>query len=55
VASVIVDQFKDQGKWVDLGSYQLPRGTNNYVELTDTLPAHDRPLRADALKFTLTL
>jgi hypothetical protein len=54
VASVIVDQFKDQGKWVDLGSYQLPRGTNNYVELTDTLPAHDRPLRADALKFTLT-
>ncbi|QNR85328.1 hypothetical protein H9N25_02245 [Pedobacter riviphilus] len=54
VAAVIVDQFKDQGKWVNLGSYQLPRGTNNYVELTDTLPAHDRPLRADALKFTLT-
>ena len=53
VAAVIVDQFKDQGKWIDLGSYQLPRGTNNYVELTDTLPAHDRPLRADALKFTL--
>jgi len=53
VAAVVVDQFKDQGKWIDLGSYQLPRGTNNYVELTDTLPAHDRPLRADALKFTL--
>lgn len=53
VAAVVVDQFKDQGKWVDLGSYQLPRGTNNYIELTDTLPAHDRPLRADALKFTL--
>ncbi|MFD2584245.1 hypothetical protein ACFSR6_17200 [Pedobacter vanadiisoli] len=54
VGAVVVDQFKDQGKWIDLGSYTLPRGTNNYVELTDTLPTHDRPLRADALKFTLT-
>ena len=53
MGSVIVNQFTQQGTWVDLGTYSLPRGANNYVELTDNFAAHDRPLRADALKFTL--
>jgi hypothetical protein len=50
---ISVDQFKNQGKWVDLGTYKLLRGTNNYVELSDGNPAHDQPLRADVVKYQL--
>jgi len=50
IGNKIVDQYANQGKWVDLGKYDFARGNNNYVELEDASSAHDRPLRADGLK-----
>ncbi|RTE10842.1 hypothetical protein EJQ19_06155 [Paenibacillus whitsoniae] len=47
----VVDQFTEQGSWKDLGSYDFPRGTSSYILLEDANPAHDRPLRADVIKF----
>lgn len=53
VKAVHVDQFKNQSRWVDLGAYKLERGTDNYVELSDGNPNHNKPLRADAIKYKL--
>jgi hypothetical protein len=53
VKTVQADQFKNQGKWLDLGTYNLSRGTDNYVELSDGNPAHNQPLRADVLTYKL--
>lgn len=53
VATKTADQFTNQGNWFDLGTYTFPRGDNNYVELQDASAAHDKPLRADVLKFDL--
>jgi hypothetical protein len=52
-STVSIDQFNNQGKWVDLGTYNLLRGTNNYVELSDANPVHNQPLRADVVKYQL--
>jgi hypothetical protein len=53
VKTVQVDQFTNQGKWVDLGTYKFSRGDNNYVGLMDGNPDHDQPLRADVLTYKL--
>lgn len=53
VKTVYADQFSNQGKWVDLGTYRFPRGDNNYLVLTDGNPDHNQPLRADVLKYKL--
>lgn len=51
VKTIQVDQFANQGKWFDLGTYKLPRGTNNYVELT--AEKAENPLRADVISYKL--
>ncbi|MNH93015.1 Endo-1,4-beta-xylanase A precursor [compost metagenome] len=51
VDTITIDQWLLQGTWQELGSYPLPQGANSYVLLEDGNPAHDRPLRADAVKF----
>ncbi|TCC96485.1 golvesin C-terminal-like domain-containing protein [Pedobacter hiemivivus] len=51
VKTIQVDQFANQGKWFDLGTYQLSRGTNNYVELTAEQAG--QPLRADVISYKL--
>ncbi|KQX48783.1 golvesin C-terminal-like domain-containing protein [Paenibacillus sp. Root444D2] len=49
--SKIVDQSTLQGSWQVLGIYDLPRGSASYITVEDANPAHDRPLRADVVKF----
>jgi uncharacterized protein YjdB len=53
VDEIVINQFSEQGKWKELGTYELPRGTNSYIVLEDSSELHDRPLRADALKLDL--
>jgi len=53
VDEVEINQFKEQGKWLELGIYNMPRGANSYIVLEDSSALHDRPLRADALKLEL--
>ncbi len=48
-----VDQYTNQGTWMDLGIYDFPRSINNYVLVEDSSVAHDKPLRADVVKFEL--
>ncbi|MFD0681336.1 MULTISPECIES: golvesin C-terminal-like domain-containing protein [unclassified Paenibacillus] len=49
-----VNQSDNQGKWVELGLYDLPRGINNYVVVEDSSSEPTkRPLRADVAKFEL--
>jgi len=51
--SKIIDQYTLQGSWQALGYYDLPRGFTTYITVEDANSAHDRPLRADAIKFEL--
>jgi hypothetical protein len=53
VNTISIDQSTNQGKWVELGTYSLLRGTNNYVALSDGNPAHHLPLRADVIQYQL--
>ncbi|MBJ6362025.1 Ig-like domain-containing protein [Paenibacillus sp. GCM10012307] len=53
IDEIEVNQFHAQGKWLELGVYDMPRGANSYVLLEDSSALHDRPLRADALKLDL--
>ncbi|MEK8127220.1 Ig-like domain-containing protein [Paenibacillus filicis] len=47
-----VNQWDNQGKWVELGVYPLSRGVNNYVIVEDSSSEPTkRPLRADVAKF----
>ncbi|NOU86529.1 hypothetical protein GC102_12210 [Paenibacillus sp. LMG 31460] len=49
--SKIVDQSTLQGSWQVLGIYDLPLGSASYITVEDANSAHDRPLRADVVKF----
>lgn len=51
---VTVDQFANQGTWVDLGTYQFASGNAGYVYLGDAVSSADNGKKVlfDAVKFT---